>query len=214
MLDSRKHDLPPKKGLAARQRTQRAPPVESSANNTRRRSTSTRPNRSAAQQSGLSSNRSAAGTASLIERELIAAIRQTHQEACAHGFPRSECYLRPLSATVDSVGGHVQFPASPTLIGSVEGPTKQARGDAPDDPAPSCPAEGSDSGAGGPPGGPKPASQEAAGPPPHCAAPGVATLRGAQGAGPGAARGKVPRGGAPFSPHLVGNSLLTRCDPK
>ena len=108
----------------------------------------------------------------------------------------------------------VQFPASPTLIGSVEGPTKQARGDAPDDPAPSCPAEGSDSGAGGPPGGPKPASQEAAGPPPHCAAPGVATLRGAQGAGPGAARGKVPRGGAPFSPHLVGNSLLTRCDPK
>ena len=39
----------------------------------------------------------------------------------------------------------VQFPASPTLIGSVEGPTKQARGDAPDDPAPSCPAKGSDS---------------------------------------------------------------------
>ena len=92
----------------------------------------------------------------------------------------------------------MQFPASPALIGSVEGPTKQARGDAPDDPAPSCPAEGSDSGAGGPPGGPKPASQEAAGPPPHCAAPGVATLRGAQGAGPGAARGKVPRGGAPL----------------
>ena len=58
----------------------------------------------------------------------------------------------------------VQFPASPTLIGSVEGPTKQARGDAPDNPAPSCPNKVSGSGAGGAPGGPKPASQEAAGP--------------------------------------------------
>ena len=73
--------------------------------------------------------------------------------------------LQPPPPGPDERPPAVQFPASPTLIGSVEGPTKQARGDAPDDPAPSCPAEGSDSGAGGPPGGPKPASQEAAGPP-------------------------------------------------
>ena len=138
-LDSRKSDPPPKKGVAARRRTQRLPHSSGTVS-------------AALASASANTTSSALGPAGLIERELIASIRHLHSSARAHGFPRRECFLQPLSAILDSRGGHVQYPGPPTLIGpreSVESRVPSARGAAHNRPATSSRSAGGGCGATG-----------------------------------------------------------------
>ena len=116
-LRDRQHDSPPRKGVAARRRTARAPPAAPTLaprefprtpNGNRHR-----PSRRAAQQSGFASHIHGPGSTGK-EWKLVASIRELHRVAAAHGYVKTVCFIRPLSSTTSPTAGmcRTQAPAT------------------------------------------------------------------------------------------------------
>ena len=114
-LRDRQHDPPPRKGVAARRRTTRASPTAqgSASRDAPRPSNGTRdrPSRQAAQRSGFASHIHGTGFTGK-EWKLVASIRELHREAASHGYPKTNCFIRPLSSTTSPTAGMCRTQAS------------------------------------------------------------------------------------------------------